>query len=125
MYATGHGAVDFADPTNSTAIVDFEGTLENAVTITCNITNGGIQIGTTWSLENFRNNRDLQTLSDEFVQTILGLSIGGDLRPSGTSTFRNRLTISVLSSELDGVIIHCGTGEQPRQASFPVRVYRK
>ena len=49
----GHGAVDFADPPPGTVIVDFEGTLENAITITCNITHAGIQVGTSWSIENF------------------------------------------------------------------------
>ena len=124
MYA-GHGAADFVDPPSGTPIVDFEGTLENAVTITCNITSGEAQIGTVWSIERFGNNPGLTSLSDELVQMIPDLSIDGDLRPSGTSTFRNRLTISALSSELDGVILYCGTGQDIRQANFPVRVYRK
>ena len=120
MYA-GHGAADFVDPPTGTLIVNFEGTLENAVTITCNITNGVNQIGTQWSIENFRNSPNLISLPSNNIPEI---AIDGDLRPSG-STFRNRLTISALTSQLDGVIIHCGTGEQPRQANYPVRIYRK
>ena len=107
----GHGAVDYVDPPSGSLVANFEGMLENAVTITCNITHLGTQIGTLWSIENFRNVPGLQALSDESVQTIPEVMIDGDLRPSGLSTFRNRLTISVLSSQLDGIIIYCGTGE--------------
>ena len=121
----GHGAVDYVDPPSGSLVANFEGTLENAVTITCNVTHLGTQVGTSWSIENFRNVPELQALSDDFVQTIPELMINGDLRPSGLSTFRNRLSISVLSSRLDGVTIYCGTGEQPRQANYPVRLYRK
>ena len=124
MYA-GHGAADFVDPPSGTLIVNFEGTLENAVTITCNIThiiqNVVTQIGTQWSIENFRNSPNLLSLPNNNIPEI---TIEGDLRPSG-STFRNRLIISALTSQLDGVIIHCGTGEQPREANYPVRIYRK
>ena len=125
LYA-GHGAADFIDPPTGTLIVNFEGTLENAVTITCNIThiiqNVVTQIGTQWSIENFRNSPDLISLPSDNIPEI---TIDGDLRPSGLSTFRNRLTISALTSQLDGVMILCGTGEQPRQANYPIRVYRK
>ena len=120
----GHGAADFVDPPNGTLIVDFEGTLESPVTITCNITNVGIQITTIWHIENFRGNTGLQALSDQAVQSFPELTIDGDLRPSGSS-LRNRLTISVLSSQLDGVTLYCGTGIDPRQANYPIRVYRK
>ena len=124
LYA-GHGAADFVDPPTGTLIVNFEGTLENAVTITCNIThiiqNVVTQISTQWNIENFRNSANLVSLPSDNIPEI---TIDGDLRPSG-STFRNRLTISALTSQLDGVIIHCGTGEQPQQASYPVRIYRK
>ena len=122
----GHGAVDFADPPPGTVIVDFEGTLENAITITCNITHAGIQVGTSWSIENFfRNIPGLQSLTNQDFQEIPELTIDGDLRPSGLSTYQNRLIIVVLSSQLDGAIIYCGTGQQPRQGSYPVRVYRE
>ena len=118
MYTVGHGAVDFVEPTNGTLVANFEGT-ENVTTITCNITNGGVRISTQWSIENFRNVPGLQSLTDEVVYTIPEFMI------DDTSTFRNRLIILVLSSELDGVIIYCGTGQQRRQANFPVRVYRE
>jgi hypothetical protein len=121
VYA-GHGAVDFVDPPTGTLIANFEGTLENAVTISCNITHNLIQIGTAWSIENFGNSPTLRSLPNDNIPEI---TIDGDLRPSGSSTFRNRLIISVLTSQLDGVIIYCGTGEDPRQANYPVRVYRE
>jgi hypothetical protein len=37
----------------------------------------------------------------------------------------NRLTLLRLAPELDGVILYCGTGSLPRQANFPIRIYRK
>ena len=116
----GHGAADFVDPVSGSLIANFEGT-ENVTTITCNITNGD-QIGTLWSIENFRNNPDLQFIYNGLTGPFF---IGGDPRPSSTSTFTNRLTVLILSSELDGVIIYCGSGQNRQQANFRFRVYRK
>ena len=115
-----HGAADYVDPASGSLIADFEGTV-NVTTITCNITDG-VQIGTLWSIQNFRNNPNLQFISDQLMGPFY---IGGDPRPIGTSTFTNRLTVLTLSSELDGVMVYCGSGQNRQQANFYFRVYRK
>ena len=107
-------------------IANFEGSV-NVTTLSCIVTDFqfGNQITTIWSIENFRNVPDLQIISDQFAQSFLELMLDGDLRPSGTSTFHNRLKVLVLSSELDGVIIYWGIGQQPRLANFTLKIYSK
>ena len=122
------GAVDFVDPPSGTVIANFEGT-ENVTTLTCNVTNpnNGNQIGTRWSIENFRNVSELQIINtiDERTASLFFL-ISGDQRPTNPSiTFVNRLTILNLTSGLDGATVYCGIGEDLRQANFTLRVYRK
>ena len=52
-------------------------------------------------------------------------SFSGDPIPGLNFTYENSLTVTNLTSDLDGVIIYCGTGVQPRQANFTLRIYRK
>ena len=116
------GAVDFVDPPSGSVIADFEGTL-NATTFRCNISHGGIQVGTQWSIENFGGNPSLQTVSNAASDLF---EFGGDLRPeSTTDTFINRITVLNFTSDLDNAIVYCGTGAQRRQANFMLRIYRK
>ena len=99
--------------------MNFEGT-DNTI-ITCNITNGGIQIGTQWSVENFGGDPVLQPVASDDV-----FDISGDLRPgSTTDTFLNQITVLIFTSELDNAILYCGTGVERRQANFTIRLYRK
>ena len=117
------GAVDFVAPPSGSVIANFEGTL-NAATLRCNISsNQGTQIGTQWNIENFGGNPALQGVSNAAPDLF---EIGGDLRPgSTTDTFFNQITILNITRDLDNVIIYCGTGVQPRQANFTIRIYRK
>ena len=126
MNTVGLGAVEGVDPPSGQVIADFEGA-ENVITIMCNVTNGGnplIQLETRWSIANFRGKADLQIITDTFNTSLFLVS--GDPDPMGPSgSFRNRLTILRLTSDLDGVILFCGVGALARQANFPLRIYRK
>ena len=116
------GAVDFVDPLSGSVIANFEGTL-NAATLRCNISNEGVQIGTQWSIENFRGNPALQRVASAAPDLF---EFGGDLRPgSTTDTFLNRVTVLNFTSDLDNAIVYCGTGAEPRMANFTLRIYRK
>ena len=111
------------DPPSGSVTANHEGT-ENVTTINCNVTDGRtppVQLPTRWSIQDFRGVAGLQTITDDFDTDLFFVS--GDRRQSGT--FRNRLTILRLSSELDGVTLYCGIGAFPQQANFPLRIYRK
>ena len=120
FYFTGLGAVDFVDPPSGSVIANFEGT-PNATTIICNITDGGIQITTQWNVANFRrggpNNLFAPTVAPELF------SSGDDPMPNTNFLFDNELTILNWAAELDRVMVYCGTGQEPQQASFTLRIY--
>ena len=104
-------------------IVDFEGTI-NSTTLTCNITNLGNQISTQWGVGSFRGVPGLQLITDDLAPELFLIS--GDPIPSfPIFTYRNRLTILVMTSDLDEVIVYCGSGTDPQQANFVLRLYRK
>ena len=51
-------------------------------------------------------------------------SVGGDRAiPNTDILFDNKLTILNWAAELDGVIVYCGTGQDPQQASFTLKIY--
>ena len=103
-------------------ISNFEGAL-NGTTITCTITRdspAGSQITTQWNVGNFRGNGE--NLVD-IAQAPELFSVGGDPIPGTNFLFDNELTILNWAAELDGVIVYCGTGLAPQQASFTLRIY--
>ena len=116
----------FVDPPSGSLIADIEGAI-NTTTLTCNVTDGGvppIQLETRWSIENFRSEAGLQTITNDFETNLFLVS--GDPDPVGPSgSFRNRLTILRLTSELNGATVFCGIGAFPQQASFSLIVYCK
>lgn len=120
----GLGILDSVEPPSGTLIADFEGT-ENATTIICNVTNSiGSRTSTSWFVENFRGLEALQLVGIDFAPELF--SIGGDLRPTDpTRTFLNHFTIVNFTSELDNVMLYCGTGINRQQAEFSLRVYSK
>ena len=119
----GLGAAE-VDPPSGSVIANFEGTA-NATTLTCNVTNSqGSQTSTSWFVQNFRGSQsNLQSITNSFVPELF--SVDGDPRPGFNITLRNRLTIVNLTSELDDVTVYCGTGQNPEQANFILRVYSK
>ena len=90
-------------------------------TIACNITHGGIQITTQWNVANFRgggpNSLFAHTVAPELF------SVGGDPIPNTNYLFNNELTVLNWAAELDRAIVYCGTGQDPQQASFTLRIY--
>ena len=123
VIATGLGATNFTDPPSGTLIANLEGA-ENATTLTCNVSNPeGDQITTQWNVGNFRGSgpndfREANELLELFF-------ISGDPIPNSNFLFNNRLTILSWTTEVDEVIMYCGTGQMPQQANFNLRVYRK
>ena len=108
------------DPPSGSVIANFEGT-PNATTIICNVTRDrGPQITTQWNVANFRgsgSNLLAHTVAPELF------SVGSDPIPNTDLLFDNELTILNWAAELDGVIVYCGTGRDPQQASFTLRIY--
>ena len=120
----GVGAAGYINPPSGSVITNFEGTV-NAVTITCNIINSmGVQITTQWTLESYGNSPPgvLVPIGDPPTRLF---EIDGDLIPGFSGTYENRLTVLNLTSALDEVIVHCGSGADPRQGSITLRIYRK
>ena len=111
------------DPPSGSVIANFEGTL-NATTINCSVTNSqGARVTTEWTLTNFGGNPDaLFTLTNVAPELF---SFSGDPIPGFNVTYMNSLTVTNLRSDLDEVIIYCGTGIQSQQANFTLRIYRK
>ena len=102
-------------------VANFEGVI-NATTLTCNVTNEGIQISTFWSIANFGGivSRRPLGLADPDDESFI---VSGDPRPERTSTFRNRITIRNWTSAVDGVTLFCGTGSVPDQTQVLLRIY--
>ena len=121
--ATGLGVVLFSQPPSGTLIANFEGA-RNATTLFCNISgpDGMTQITTTWSIQNYRGSTglvDITSSPEPFV-------VSGDPNPLAPQfSLLNELTVSNWTADLDGATIFCGTGQDQREASFPLRVYSK
>ena len=112
----------FSQPPSGTLLANFEGA-RNATTIFCNISGDGItQVSTTWSIQNYRGSTGVVDITggpEPFV-------VSGDTIPADPRfTFLNMLTISTWIADLDQSIVYCGTGQDQRGATFPLRVYRK
>ena len=88
----------------------------NATTLTCDVTIEGVGlIDTSWSVANFQGVGPRRFISDISNQNLF--LIGG-------SRF-NKLTISNWTSEVDQVMVFCGSGLQPTLANVTLRLYRK
>ena len=114
LISVGFGAAVFVDgPSSGSVIANFEGAINT--TLICDVTIEGVGlIDTSWSVANFRGipRRLLIDISDQ------------NLFFTGGSLF-NELTISSWTSEVDQVIVFCGSGLQPTQANVTLRLYRK
>ena len=112
----------FSQPPSGTVIANFEGAT-NATTLFCNISGDGVtQIGTTWSITNYRGSTGLGDLTSSPEPFI----VSGPPNPSAPEiSLLNELTVSNWTADLDGATIFCGTGQNQQEASFFLRVYRK
>lgn len=105
---------DFNPPSGS-VLADIEGAV-NFTTLSCTIFSEDNMMRTVmWSVM-FKGDTDPQALTDSKI-----FLIHGDLQ-EGVS-FQNKLTVLNLTPELDGVIVCCGTEEEPKLANFTLRIY--
>ena len=108
-------------PPSGTLIANFEGA-GNATTLFCNVSSDGIQVTTTWSIQNYRGSTGLVDITSSPEP----FSVDGDPNPlAPQASLLNELTVSNWIANLDGATIFCGTGQDQREASFLLRVYRK
>ena len=126
MYIIDHSG-QITDPPSGSLIVDFEGA-KNTTTISCDVvTSKRNQINTEWSVINFRGVSTSQILSSNTEIFHFSGNPIPEITCTSTQTFQNRLTILVLSNDLDQVTLFCGRNVFPAQASphFFFRIYRK
>lgn len=100
-------------PASGTLIAGFEGATNISV-LFCNIFSDNQQISTLWNTGNVANGI-IQPLS----QSLTSLVVTKD------SLYENKLTILNLTSNLNDMIVFCGTEEDPKLANFTLRIYRK
>jgi hypothetical protein len=122
-YTIGLGIVTFSDPPSGSVVANFKGTI-NATTLTCNVSNNGHQIASIWTVKDFRN-----TSGHDVVTRVAPdlFHVDGDpdsFVDTPRENFDNRLTILNFTSELDGMILYCGTKANPDEANFTLRLYR-
>ena len=116
------GLVLSTQPPSGSLIANFEGD-ENTTTLVCNISSDGTtQITTTWSIQNYRGSTGLVHL----IGSLEPFIVDGPPNPLAPQiSLSNELTVSNWTADLDGTTIYCGTGQDQREASFFLRVYRK
>ena len=113
IFFVGYGVADFISPVPSGSVVaNFEGAI-NATTLICNVTRGETQIDTFWSFANFRGVAGIQAL----------ILIQSPFLANGF--FLNELIVTNWMSEVDRVIVFCGTGGDPTQTNVTLKIYRK
>ena len=112
----GYGVTNFIGPAPSGSVIaNFEGAI-NATTLICNVTRGETQLDTFWNFANFRGVAGRQSLISLGSSQNLFVAEG---------LFLNELTVTSWTSEVDQVIVFCGTGGEPTQANVTLRIYRK
>ena len=106
---------DFISPAPSGSVVaNFEGAI-NATTLICNVTREETQIDTFWSFANFRGVAGIQPL----------ILISSQNPFLADGFFLNELIVTNWMTEVDRVIVFCGTGGDPTQTNVTLRIYRK
>ena len=96
-------------------VANFEGTI-NVPTLICNVTRDGIQIDTFWTIGNFRGVPGGQVLVNLMSSQNIFVAEG---------LLLNELRVTNWTSEVDRVIVFCGTGGDPTQTNVTLRIYRK
>ena len=70
-----------------------------------------------WSVK-FKDDTDPRVITDSEI-----FLVHGDLQQD--VSLQNKLTVQNLTSDLDGVIVYCGTEEEPELANITLRIYRR
>ena len=110
------GVANFISPAPSgSMIANFEGAI-NATTLICNVTRGENQIDTFWRIANFRGVAGRRSLLNLMSSQNIFVAEG---------LFLNELIVTNWTSEVDRVIVFCGTGGDPTQTNVTLRIYRK
>ena len=114
--SVGYGAAELIGPAPSGSVIaSFEGTV-NATTLICNVTRNESQIDTFWSIGNFRGVAARRSLRNLMSSQNIFLA---------EQFFLNELRVTNWTSEVDRVIVFCGTGGEPEQTNVTLRIYRK
>lgn len=97
----------------------------NVTTFTCNIfsPNHDEQQETIWRLKNSQGNPNLQPISNSTISSMFLIHVNRDIHDDNFMDYK--LTVQNLTSDLDGVIVYCGTEQEPEFANFTLRIYRK
>lgn len=98
-------------PGCGTLIAGYKG--DNMSAIVCNVFRDNQQISTVWSTGNTTSSRIIPSSQSS-----------GSLYMSN-NTYANELGINALTSDLDNVVVYCGTEEKPELANFTLRIYSK
>lgn len=97
-------------PVSGTLIAGFEEE-QIASTLICNAFSDNQQMATKWSTGNIRN-EEIQEVS----MNSASLSLTNE-------HYNNKLVIRCLRSDLDNIVVYCGTNETPKLANFTIRLY--
>ena len=81
--------------------------------LVCNVFSDNQQVTTVWNTGT-TSSRIIQPLS----QSSASLWVSTDV-------YATKLDIHTLASDLDNVIVYCGTEENPKLANFTLRIYSK
>ena len=107
-------------PSSGTLLADSLGA-ENFTILNCSILASSTPVTVLWRVENFRNSStDLVVKSDTAPELFY---IEEKVTKSKHFFTQSHLTILNLTSDLDGVVVFCGTNEDPKLANFSIRVY--
>jgi hypothetical protein len=99
-------------PACGSLIAGYQGAT-NMSALVCNVFRDNQQITTVWSTGTATSS------------SIVPLSQNSPSLRVTNSSYANKLSIHALTSNLDNVVVYCGTKEKPKLANFTLRIYSK
>lgn len=110
-------------PLSGSLLVDYCGA-KNFTTLNCSILTSSRPVHIVWSVQHLRNNSAILMVEDNTEPELF--YIVESVKTASQNFFsQSYFTILNLTSELDGVIVYCGTKEEPKIANFSLRIYCK
>ena len=112
------------EPDSGSLFAAFEGSV-NATTFTCNLfdSSGYKQHPTFWMLTNLQGSTDLQPVSSSAVSNRFYIHNHTNIHQN--NLIDHRMMVLNLTADLDGVIVFCGSIDEPKLANFTLKIYRK